>query len=590
MTPVQIRRLILVVVAVGLIVVEEVVGFNAGALAEPWSLTRTIVHMFAGITYAVCAWLAWQSADSPVPGRIMILIAFIWFPPPFVAATWQFGVVWPLLEAVGLFWALLQAVLVAVYPTGRLQGALEKGVIIVGAAASLVRMLTVLFVAPVPVEGCDCAQNSFVIFPSSAVFDIVDKGFRVLGLLLIIVIIVSVAVRWARGTTPARHIAFIMPIALILWCSAGIYETVAVSFGLGGSSAPVYLGYLGTATIPIGFVTGLIYIRSLRGRVSDLMVLTRDGVDREYWQGMLADTLRDPRLRVYWWEAASGTYRDAAGVRLDDAADPTHARNRTLMEIDSPDGRLAVIDHDVALKENSELLTAVATALRLSVDNGRLRNELENTLQEVRESRVRIIEAGIIARRKIERDLHDGSQQSLVSVALSLRMAIGRARSAGQDELADDLEAALQQLTDALKQLRELARGIHPSSLIVGGLGMAIGELTGRSPVPVQVEVTLTDRLPPLAEATVYFFVAECLTNIAKYADAATAKVSLTRAESGLVVSVSDDGRGGAGFDSGTGLIGLVDRFEALGGTVELESTPGAGTTVTAFIPPAALE
>ncbi|KQQ94095.1 hypothetical protein ASF62_08060 [Leifsonia sp. Leaf325] len=591
MTPLRLRRLLLVALAAALIVAQEVIGFEAAALTLPWSLSGTIFHAFAGLSYAVCAWIAWETADSPIPARIMITIAFLWLPPAFIAAMWPYGALWPLLESVGLFWAVLQAGLVVVYPTGRFFGPVEKWLLAIGGVAVVIRMLAVLFLMPAPARypDCACAPNAYAFAANEALYSAIDLGFRALGIALIIGIIVLVTVRWMRGTTPARNIAFVMPVALILWCAAVTYGTVSDITG-GSSALFTYLGYLGTASIPISFVAGLVFIRSLRGRVSDLMVHTRDGVDRDYWQAVLAETLRDPALKVYWWEPELDGYVDSRGTVMQGEPDRSRPRGRAIMPIDSQSGRLAVIDHDRALSENQELLDAVSTALTLSVDNGRLREELEQTLEEVRESRVRIIEAGIQARKKIERDLHDGSQQSLVSLALSLRMAITRASADGNDGLAADLEDALAQLSGSLKQLRELARGIHPSSLTLGGLGMAISELVARSPVPVQVQVDVPEHLPPLTETTLYFFIAECLTNVAKYAGASHCSIRLAADDDGLSVSVTDDGRGGADFSKGTGLMGLVDRIAALGGTVELSMGDGGrGTTVAARIPAAAL-
>jgi signal transduction histidine kinase len=197
----------------------------------------------------------------------------------------------------------------------------------------------------------------------------------------------------------------------------------------------------------------------------------------------------------------------------------------------------------------------------------------------LRASRARIVESSDEARRRIERDLHDGAQQRLVSLALSLAML--RSRMDGDTEYARELDVARTELDE----LRELARGIHPSVLSDRGLEAAVDGLARRAPLPVEVERIASDRLPDRIESAAYFVVAEALTNVAKYARASHARVSLRCDDSRMVVEVSDDGVGGADPASGSGLRGLLDRVSALGGTLEVDSEPGAGTTVRAAFP-----
>lgn len=576
--------------AAAVVLGTEIVGAQFSTQNPPWTAPYVVMHTAVGLCFVVCAWMAWRTAESPLPGRILVAIAFLWLPPSFISAMQQTGWLWPILDGLGLVWAILAGALVLIYPAGRLHGLIDR--IIVGAAVAAVgiRFLAAVFFNQPQADERNVAPNPFAVVGGDEIFLAIDRGFRLTGVALLLVIVGLIVTRWIRGSTPARHIAFVMPIALVLWAAAIAYETL--TFAAGGTVLEIlgYVSLAATAAIPIAFVGGLSYLLGLRGRVSDLMVVTRDGVDRALWQGFLADTLRDRSLRVYWWSESLGRYVDARGNIAEPTARSAGARRGeagrgALLPINTPDGPLAIIRHDSALSENANLLEAVSTALRLSVDNGRLRGELESTLREVRESRLRIVDAGIEARRQIERDLHDGSQQSLVALALRLRMAAGKAEQLGQHEIAHDLEAALEQLSASLKQLRALARGIHPTSLTVGGLQTAVPELAAHSPVPIEVRVSLTVRLPAVVEATAYFFVSECLANLGKYAAALNGRVIVASSETELVVEVSDDGQGGANVEAGSGLRGLIDRVETLGGRVELLSLPGSGTRVSAWIP-----
>jgi PAS domain S-box-containing protein len=204
-------------------------------------------------------------------------------------------------------------------------------------------------------------------------------------------------------------------------------------------------------------------------------------------------------------------------------------------------------------------------------------------MAELRASRARIVNAADAARRRIQRDLHDGAQQRLVTLALRLRGARGAidhdAAAAGRQ-----LDAALDELTHAIADLRSLARGIHPAVLSDRGLGPALGSLAARAPLPVELEVH-DGRLPAAVESAAYFVVCEALTNVAKYAQASFAAVRVVRNPSHVLLEVADDGIGGAIGDVDSGLGGLADRIEALDGRLEIISPPGEGTLVRAEIP-----
>jgi len=199
-------------------------------------------------------------------------------------------------------------------------------------------------------------------------------------------------------------------------------------------------------------------------------------------------------------------------------------------------------------------------------------------------SRARIVATADQTRRRIERDLHDGAQQRLVTLALELREA-RMTVPPGTGELAQQLDDALADVTGVLEELRETARGLHPAILAEGGLRPALAALARRSAIPVRLDVQVTGRLPEQAEIAGYYVVAEALTNTAKHAHATTAGVQVTASQDILRVRVSDDGLGGADFANGTGLIGLRDRTEALGGQIWLHSPPGAGTDLEITLP-----
>lgn len=209
---------------------------------------------------------------------------------------------------------------------------------------------------------------------------------------------------------------------------------------------------------------------------------------------------------------------------------------------------------------------------------------LRENERRLRDSRARIVRASDIARRRLERNLHDGAQQRLVSTALTLRLARLQLQR-NPAELEHLLTEASDELQSAIDELRELARGIHPAVLTDRGLGPALEVLADHAHVPVELTAHIPSRLPSTVEAVVYYVAAEGLTNVAKYAQATAATVCLEANDSSVVLSVGDNGAGGADPNRGTGLRGLTDRVEALGGRLELHSPPGQGTLLTASIP-----
>jgi signal transduction histidine kinase len=201
------------------------------------------------------------------------------------------------------------------------------------------------------------------------------------------------------------------------------------------------------------------------------------------------------------------------------------------------------------------------------------------TRTQLTQSRSRVVAAADQARRMIERDLHDGAQQRIVSLGMELRSA-QIAVPVEMHELRDQLDRSVDTLSQVHTDLQELSRGIHPAILSRGGLGPALKNLSRRSPVPVSLTISIPERLPDTVEVAAYYVVAEALTNTAKYAHASEISISATASDGVLDLIVSDDGDGGADPDGGSGLIGLRDRIEAAGGTLTVTSPPGVGTSL----------
>jgi signal transduction histidine kinase len=224
-----------------------------------------------------------------------------------------------------------------------------------------------------------------------------------------------------------------------------------------------------------------------------------------------------------------------------------------------------------------ERLAQFADLLATAVSNAAMRGELAA-------SRARVIAAADESRRRIERDLHDGAQQRLVTVAVALQRVQAKIPSA-LDEVRADVGRVADGLTGAVNELRDLSRGIHPAILTEGGLSPALKALGRRSPVRVKLDVGFERRLPDQVEVAAYYTVSEALTNASKHANATRVWVSLSIEDDVLLLSIRDDGEGGADPRRGSGLTGLRDRIEALGGTIQIESQTGSGTVIEVEIP-----
>jgi signal transduction histidine kinase len=284
----------------------------------------------------------------------------------------------------------------------------------------------------------------------------------------------------------------------------------------------------------------------------------------------------DPTLEVVYTQAGSAApIVNVAGPRGNG-----HRRVRTTLERDGKP--IAALMHDPSLLRDPDRLRSAVDAAWLAIDNERLRAELRDHLQDVKASRTRIVEAADRERRRIERNLHDGAQQRLVGLALTLGLA---GRGELDPAVAALLDDALDELHVAIEELRGLARGVHPAIVTDVGLGGALESLAERPGVPVDLQLDVPARLPDRVEVAAYYLVAEALANTNKHARTDRVSVRAALTDGVLKVSVSDEGRGGAVAVPGSGLEGLADRMSALGGQLVVDSPPGRGTIVSADLP-----
>jgi signal transduction histidine kinase len=288
----------------------------------------------------------------------------------------------------------------------------------------------------------------------------------------------------------------------------------------------------------------------------------------------LATALGDPSLVVGYRLPETDSFVDDAGRPVDLG---TTRPGRAVTAIDDGGERVAVLVHDEALLADQELLDSVAAAARIAVANARLQAEVRARASELEASRRRIVEAADAQRRRLEAELRLGAERRLDSVAALLTDARDRAAPGSGAAIAEIEEA----VGEALLELKEFAQGVHPAALTDGGLMPALALLAERSPVPVDVRGTV-GRLPPPVEAAFFFVCSEALANTAKHAAASRVTIDVHERNGRVVVAVADDGRGGADAARGSGLRGLADRVDALGGRLVIESVRSAGTRVVA--------
>ena len=571
---------------IGFAVVTTIVGVLSGA-----PLDFLIADLVTGMAFVVAGYAAIRLRPASPAGPMLLACAVLWW----VGSYSPSGQ--PVVMYIGFaferYYDLVLGALLLIL-SSRSQRLEPRWLIIGFAAAFAFRSFgRLFFFDPATMFGCaECHPNPFAFWPNLAAWEATEIiGSYAIAAFAAAIGVVVVARLLSAGPVIKRARGWIL-VAGVLAMGAATFDAFEYGystanqtqglFELEGVAAWLFSWGLFAARVlvPLAILVAILRMRAAPGPLGGFAA----GLDQPGGSSTgdaLRRALGDPSLQLLrpavdgGWVAEDGTAAELPA--------PGQARSVTL--VGDTDHPVAALVHDPALLDQPELVAAVTRVLRLALENERLQSELQDQLQLVTESRTRIVSATEEERRRLERDLHDGAQQRLVAVMLALQQAREAVGAADDPAVGQRLDAAAAELNDAIRELRELARGIHPAILEEEGLGAAVSGLARRAGLPVEVHAALDGRLPPLVESTAYFTIAEALTNAQRHANATQAEIHLAHADGRLDLRVIDDGAGGADPARGSGLRGLADRVSALGGEFEVTSTSVGGTTVHASIP-----
>ena len=538
---------------------------------EHASASEILLHVVGG-SFAACGLLAWYRRADGRTGRLMVMTGFLFFVRPLLSR-----LDWSLAQTVGVaignLWVVTFVALLVSFPSRPRSWVLSERVLI-GAflLAEVVLVVAWMLFALFP-------GNLLLVSANPAAALELNRASGVIGFAAALAVAVLQAARWRAATPGVRRTS--APAAAgavtLVFLSGLLLEGAFTTFQSPFLTWPTLVGLL---LVPVVFLGGIWRTWAARAAVADLLVeLGASGGTP--LQAALAKALRDPTLTLAYWLPEFACYVDSGGQPVELPGDSGGSRLTAIVEQDGE--RVAAIVYDASLAEERKLLDAVIVAAGFALGNERLSAELRARVSELAASRARILEAGDKERRRLERNLHDGAQQRLV--ALSMQLTLLKARIRDDPARAVALAATSNaDLAESLEELRELARGIHPSALD-HGLAVALESLAAQAAVATRVTVDVADRLPEPIEVAAYFVASEALANVDKHAQASRATVRVLRGAGGALIEISDDGIGGANDVDGSGLRGLADRVESLEGQLRVVSKAGAGTTVTAVIP-----
>ena len=521
----QLLRLTLLLGAVALAAAAEWVSYEAGDLA------LVVADAVVGLVLVTCGVIAWARRGESRVGPLMVLSGYTWF--------------------AGNLWAQLlylhRGPLVHLhisYPTGRLRRRLAQVTVAAAYVDAVVEPL---------------ARND------------------VLTLVLAALVATAAVDGYLRTSGTARRAGIPALVAALAFAGVLAFGAIERLAAWDADRAALWAYDIVIASLAVTLLVDLLRGRWAEAVVADLVVDLGKQADTRTLRDELGRALGDRSLVLGYWLPEEGRYVDDAGRTVEL---PARGAGRAVTPIAHDGNPFAVLVHDEAALEDQALVAAVASAARIAVSNARLQAEVLARVIELAASRRRIVEAADAQRRRLERELHEGAEQRLTRVEALL----AQAHEAADQRAGDQLTEIEGELRGARAELRDFAQGIRPSALTEGGLKAALPELVGRAGIPVELDISVGTP-PPAVEAAVYFVCAEALANVAKHAEAASVTISVSQSSGRLFLTLVDDGVGGADPGKGSGLRGLADRVEALGGQLSVRSPRGGGTRLDATIP-----
>lgn len=550
--------------------------------------TTITLNLLVGGAFVVAGVIAVEQRPENRVGLLMLAVGFAWFLGQGGLAYAGSSIPFTVGTALQFVYIAVIAHLIVAFPSGAVATTAGRLVVAATYLSVTAAYLPWMFFAET-LEFCDrCPDNALLLSPNPTAAAQLRDVSRYAGITAALLLVAFLWRRWRTSTTSWRR-----AVAPVFW-SAGLAFAVvvpavanrAVDRPLG--DGPTFAMWLAFAVVPFGFLYGLLRSQLDRAAIADLVVELGEGGQPGRVEEALANALQDPTLTLAYWLPEQSRYVDVDGTTIDLPETGEHGagntKDRVTTVVEREGRKVAALIHDPSLIENIDLVEAACAGAGLALENERLHADLRARLNELQTSRARLVQATDDERRRIERNLHDGTQQRLVSLGLAVRLA--RAKMAADPDAADELLlAAGDEIAQTLDEIVELTRGLHPALLTERGLPAALDALASRAQLPVTLSVDLDRRLPPPVEAALYYAASEALTNVAKHADAETIQVDVTEADGRAVLEVTDDGVGGAEAANGSGIRGLTDRVEALGGRLVVTSGNGSGTRLRAELP-----
>jgi signal transduction histidine kinase len=556
------RRFLFVALSVaGLVAAVGAYRLSLAGDYGPLPHVHAVLVAWIVVSYVGCGLIAWSRRPESRFGPLLVAAGLV--PALSRLAEGDFAPLHVLGEGLLLLPAVLFIHVFLAYPSGRLVRRFERLVVVSGY---------------VVVFGLDLLR--LVLEASGRDGAVVVQAQRIGVAIVALAAVAALISRRRASGRPVRGSFELLVFCFGLALVALVTGTLMLSLGAPGRHEVRWVAFALVGIAPVLLLAGHLRAKLARSAVGDLFVeLRRDPAPAELEQA-LARAIGDRSLTLAYWLPEFRSYAGPDG-RPVTLPDPSEAR--AVMHIERDGARVAALVHDRSLEDEPELLDSAAAALGISLENAQLHVELRAQLEELRGSRARIVESAQRERQRLERNLHDGAQQRLV--ALSLDLGLLEEQLEGNATARQRIDEARRAVAASLQELREIARGIHPAVVTGHGLAVALEQLAARAEVPIRLTVAVGGRLPEAIEVASYYVVAESLTNIGKYARASRATVDVSRSNGSVLVEISDDGIGGADTERGSGLRGLADRVEALGGRLRVWSPAGGGTRVQAVIP-----